>query len=261
MPGLPLPSCRARALVALAFALCAGGCSRQTSETEILPWLKRSDTTTSFGSFGGNRTTVYSKRVLHLFWHDLDAFAITVLDDETVLVRNSQGEALLRRGQFTPAPACPAPPMANVQLPPQTGRPAFDCVSLEGHAANGRSTSVRFRRLHPAGDASIDVLVAASGADRVLARPGVVFYDRRGQAYFVGIAARASGDYRAADPACTLLAVQGDRVRELRPPLPIATAGDCLDKAAWASAVPGELLTLNEVEREIARGPTAMRRR
>jgi hypothetical protein len=119
-------------LLSLAFAAAGSACTYKTQDSEVLPWLKRTDSSTSFGGLGGSRKTVYSTRVLFFFWHELDAWAITVLDADTVLVRGQHGEALLRRGETTP---------------------------------------VRFRRLHAAGNASIDVVVAAAGADQVLLQP------------------------------------------------------------------------------------------
>lgn len=247
-------------LPALALAVAASACSFKTQDSNVLPWLKRTESSTSIGGLGGGRKLVYSTRFLYFFWHDLDAFAITVLDAETVLVRNSQGEALLRRGEYTPTMACPTP--ARVQLPPQVAsRSAFDCVAVVDRHPRGRESSVRFRRLHPDGSASIDVAVAAAAADQVLLQPFALFYDRKAQPYFVSIAARAAPDFRAPDPGCALLVVEDGQVRTVRPLSPLATANDCTRKATWQEATGTVLLTTQDVEREIAGGTSPMRRR
>ena len=248
-------------LLSLAFAAAGSACTYKTQDSEVLPWLKRTDSSTSFGGLGGSRKTVYSTRVLFFFWHELDAWAITVLDADTVLVRGQQGEALLRRGEYTPTPACPPLPFAGVQLPPQSGAAAFDCISVVDHGPGGRATSVRFRRLHAAGNASIDVAVAAAGADQVLLQPSALFYDRKAQPYFVSIAARAAPDFRTPDPDCALITVEDGRTRTLHPPSPLKTANDCSHKTAWESAAGTALLTPPEVEREIYAGASLMRRR
>jgi hypothetical protein len=250
-----------RAFLALALAAGASACTYKTKDSEILPWLKRTDTSTSFGGLGGHQTRVYSTRVLFFFWHELDAYAITVLDADTVLVRSHQGEALLRRGEYTPTPACPAPPFAHVQLPPQSGPAAFDCVSVADRSASGRPTAVRVRRLHSGGEASIDVRVAANGAEQVLLHPFALFYDRKAQPYFVSIAARAAPDFRAPDPDCALIVVENGRTRTLRPPAPLATANDCSLKTAWESAAGTTLSTHHDVEREITAAASPIRRR
>jgi len=253
---------RARcALLALALAAVGSACSYKTQDTAVLPWLKRTDSSTSFGGLGGSSRTVYSTRVLFFFWHELDAWGITVLDADTVLVRGQPGEALLRRGEYTPTPACPALPFGSVQLPPQSGPAAFDCFSVVDHGPGGRATSVRFRRLHPGGDASIDVTVAATGAEQVLLQSSAQFYDRKAQPYFVSIAARAAPDFRAPDPDCGLITVENGRTRILHPPSPLATANDCSRKTAWESAAGTALPTPLEVEREIYAGQSLVRRR
>jgi len=249
------------ALLALAFAAAGSACSYKTKDSEILPWLKRTDASVSFGGLGGSQKTVYSTRVLLFFWHELDGWGITVLDVDTVLVRGQQGEALLRRGEYTPTPVCAALPFASVQLPPQSGPAAFDCTSVVDHGAGGRATSVRFRRLHPGGDASIDVAVAATGAEQVLLQSSARFYDRQARPYFVSIAARAAPDFRAPDPDCALITVENGRTRTLRPPSPLATAHDCLLKTVWEAAARTALLTPLEVEREIYAGASPVRRR
>jgi len=262
----PIAACPSRrslrcVSLALAFAASASACSYKTKDSEVLPWLKRTDSSTTFGGLGDSRKTVYSTRILHLFWHELDAWAITVLDADSVLVRNSTGEALLRRGEYTPTMICPTLPAGHVQLPPQSGPAAFDCVLVTGRNAGGRATSLRFRRLHPAGSASIDVTVAAAGSDQVLLQPFALFYDRKGQPYFVSIAARAAPDFQAPDPDCALISVENGRTRIVHPPAPLATANDCTLKASWQQAAGVTLLTTTDVEREIAAGPSAMRRR
>ena len=247
-------------LPALALAVAASACSNKTQGSDVLPWLKRTDSSTSLGGTGSGRKGVYSNRFLYFFWRELDAFAVTVLDPETVLVRNSQGEALLRRGEYSPTMACPTP-SARVQLPPQLGRPAFDCVAVADRKPGGRTASVRFRRLHADGSASVDVIVAATGPDQVLFQPFVLFYDRKAQPYFVDIAAGATSSLQSPDPDCALLVVENGQVRTVRPLSPPATALDCTRKATWQEATGTTLLTTQDVEREIAGGTSPMRRR
>jgi hypothetical protein len=209
-------------LLSLAFAAAGSACTYKTQDSEVLPWLKRTDSSTSFGGLGGSRKTVYSTRVLFFFWHELDAWAITVLDADTVLVRGQHGEALLRRGETTP---------------------------------------VRFRRLHAAGNASIDVVVAAAGADQVLLQPSALFYDRKAQPYFVSIAARAAPDFRSPRPG--LRPDHGGRRPNAHPASAVAAEDRqrLFPQTAWESAAGTALLTPLDVEREIYAGTSPMRRR
>ena len=248
-------------LPALAVAAAVSACSYSSSDSAVLPWLKRTDATSSFGSLGGSRKTVYSTRVLLFFWHELDAWAITVLDADTVLVRGDHGEALLRRGELTPTPACPALPQGSVQLPPSAAGVAFDCVTLGGHGESGRVNAVRFWRLRTDGTASLDVAVAAAGAGQVLLHPTAQFYDRKAQPYFISIAARAAPDSRAPDPDCALVVVENAGTRLLHPPAPLGTANDCSRKDVWEGVAGTALLTTNEIERELAASPSGPRRR
>ena len=88
-----------------------------------------------------------------------------------------------------------------------------------------------------------------------------MFYDRAARPYFVSIAARAAPDDRANDPDCALVAVENGGTRIVRPPAPLATANDCTRKSAWEGAAGTALLTTPEVERELAAGPSLVRRR
>ena len=73
--------------------------------------------------------------------------------------------------------------------------------------------------------------------------------------------ARAAPDFRAPDPDCALVVVDGEAVRVVRPPAPLGIADDCAQKAAWEGVAGPALLTTTEVERELAAAPSGVRRR
>lgn len=227
--------------------LLVSGCG-STTESEILPWLRYRQMTSSGGTgiWSGSTTSDVAVRE---WWGwrvvlptDVAPARPIAVDESSAVVFASGGVWMLHPDQPTPRLAC-GDKQADVVVRPMTG--FVDCVDFVAGPALGVRTSVRVRRLSPRGAAVGQYGFATAEAGRVLLSPIISFYDAAHVPYFVSFIDPWVGrddrrgnaaPERLADLRCELLS--GNRLGEAASAAkPGVTLEECYDPNYWSSVV------------------------
>ena len=238
-------------LVALALALLVAGCGH-TEDEQVLPWVKYRRVTGPGGTgmwAGSRHTEVLVRR----WWGWSTVFDGTaapgkpiVLTPTAVLVGGTGGWKVLHESGATPQLAC-ADRNAVPTVPPNGG--FIDCADHLAGPARAIATSLRVRRVDPAGALVAQQEITTREPERVFLQPMVSFYDDQGTPYLVSFrdpwaqtSADGSPQRGSATPeslkniACELIRVAPGPAGRVSAP-PGHTVADCSSAEVWSRAL------------------------
>ena len=165
----------------------ACGCGR-TDEEAVLPWVKYRSVTGPGGSgmwAGSSHTEVLVRRWWgwsKLFDGNAAPGRPVVLSPTAVLVPSHTGSRIVHKSASEMPLAC-GDREAIVTVPPGGG--FVDCVNHLAGPAPAIATSLRVRRLDPAGKVVASQEFTLSEPGRVFLSPSILFYDEAGTPYLV----------------------------------------------------------------------------
>jgi hypothetical protein len=215
------------AACAVALLLAVAGCSVDSDERPLLPWLKLRTTRSSFGQLGSSVTRSYEVRY-YGFWRHVDADSAVVLSRDAAVLFRRGDASLIARGEIEARPLCRAASVVGIAPYAES----VDCIDVLERRGPFGAARIAWKRLSSHGAVTAQAELAVDDIRHVVLGD-VIFYDEAAHPFFLTVLERATTAAYEANADCALVGWR-DGAPVVVARLPSARGSvACRDPQAW----------------------------